>query len=290
MYEVIIIGRGPAGLSAGIYTSIAGLSTLIIGKENDIWKDEVIIKNFFGNNNISGKKLMVKGTEQAEDCGAEIINDEVLSVKKENELFIVKTKKENYESKFLLIATGVEIKKSGIKNEEKFVGKGVSYCTMCDAFFFKNKKVVVIGNEDYGADKALELIDFTQNITLITNSKEMNISEDLMTELKENDIEIIDKEVSEIKGDKKVESLIIDGEEFRTDGVFVFLGSASSIDFARELGIEIKNYFIKVDDNQETNTNNVWAAGDCTGGLLQVCKAVSEGAVAGQNIIKRRRK
>jgi len=284
-YDVIIIGKGPAGLSCAIYTSRANLRTLVLGMEHYLVKTPVI-ENYFGFEKISGRELLEKGEAQAKKFGAEIKKEEVLSIKFDGKKFIVKTKKGEYSSRALVLCTGRPMKKLGIEAEEKFMGKGVHYCVHCDGPFYKGKKIIVIGSGDFAASMALELLDFTTDITIYTNSERATISNKLEAELEEKRIKVENKKIERIIGREKLEKIKTTESEEPVDAIFIALGCANCADFAITLGIIVENNFINVDKEMKTNFPGVFAAGDCTGGLAQISTAVGEGAIAGTSVIR----
>ncbi|MBN1923592.1 MAG: NAD(P)/FAD-dependent oxidoreductase [Nanoarchaeota archaeon] len=281
MYDVIIIGRGPAGLSAAIYLCRAGRKVLVIGEENQIWKDSVKINNFFAAGEITGRKLMEKGQKQAEGFGAKVINGLVTKVEAEDESFKVFSEK-NYDCKNLIIATGSAKKMSEISNEKNYVGKGVSYCVSCDGFFFKNKKVFVVGNTSFALAEAEDLLDYTKDVTIVTNGKK--------PEFKTKKFKIEEYKIEKIMGEKLVDSVKTSKGTVKVDGLFIAAGNASANDLAKMLGVIIEADKVKADEDMKTNVPFVWAAGDCTKGLGQVSTAVSKGVVAAASIIKEGRK
>jgi thioredoxin reductase (NADPH) len=286
MYDVIIIGRGPAGYSAGIYLARAGRKVLIIGKWNKIWDKSVKINNYFGVGETNGLELMEAAEAQVKGFGAKIIDSLVTKVESGDNFKVFADK--IYEGKNLLIATGAPIQKKVIPNESDFIGRGVSYCVPCDGFFFKNKKVFVIGNTGFAVSEAIELLDYTKDVTLVTNGLSDEGIDKLL--LKRKGVKIKNFKIDKIVGDKKLEGVITSKGELKVDGLFITSGDAGSSDFSRMLGVLIKEGKIKVDDNMMTNVQYVWAAGDCTKGVQQIATAVGEGAIAGLSIIKEGRK
>lgn len=278
MYDTIIIGKGPAGISAGIYLKRANLNVLIIGKDGGALEKTKAIDNYYGfANTISGKKLLGEGLSQAKRLGIELETDEVLSIEKE-EYFVIETRNNKYEARTVILATGTNRNVPKIKGIKEFEGKGVSYCAVCDAFFYKNKDVAVLGAGDYAIKEARTLLPVAKSITIFTNGEE--IVENRNNSLEEFIIE--DRIIQEIAGKEKLENVVLGKEnKIPVEGLFVAVGIASSTDFARKLGVLVENNVIKVDKNMATNLPGLYACGDCTGGLLQISKAVYEGSVAG---------
>lgn len=285
MYDVIIVGKGPAGISTSLYTVRANLKTLIIGKNDSALRKTEKIENYYGFSNvISGDYLLEEGEKQALRLGAHIMEDEVVAVQQE-EFFKVVTAKDHFTTKAILLATGQPYKKIKIENLESFEGRGVSYCSTCDGFFYKNLGVGVLGFRDYAVHEAMELEAFTSDITIYTNGMEMEITEAFAEKLKR--FKINKQPIQKLEGADFLQRICFqDGTCEDVDGIFVAYESASSTDFARKLGILTEENAVVVDKNQQTNLEGVFAAGDCTGGFKQISTAVGQGAVAGKKIIE----
>ena len=283
MYDVIIIGKGPAGMSAALYTVRSNLRTLIIGKNNSHLLKADKIDNYFGfAQTISGKELLHNGEMQVKRLGAELLEDEVITIEKED-FFKVMTSTGSYSCKAILLATGQPHKVIRIENLVKFEGKGVSYCSTCDGFFYNNLKVGVLGNKDFAIHEAKELTTFTKDITIYTNGKQLEISDRYIDEL--NRFHVDTRKISKLEGSDFLQEIhFADGASDNIDGLFVAYESASSIDFARKLGIVTDRNTIVVDGNQQTNLEGVFAAGDCSSKFRQISVAVGQGAVAGKAI------
>ena len=280
MYDVIIIGSGPAGISAGIYLKRAKKNVLIISNGKSALEKAEKIENYYGIKSISGKELYEIGINQAESLNIPIEKDEVINVSY-NENFIVTTANSEYETRYVILATGANRQVPPIKGVKEFEGKGVSYCAICDAFFYKNKDVVVIGNGNYALHEASNLKPVANSVTILTNGKKMveNRSTD--------EFKIEETPIREFRGSNVIEEVEFDNNETKKiDGVFIAIGTASSTDLARKIGAVIKNNNIFVDENMQTSVKGLYACGDCTGGLLQINKAVYEGAKAAMHIIR----
>lgn len=289
MYDVIIIGAGPAGISASLYTVRRNLKTLIIYKEKSALEKTNKIENYYGfENGINGKELYNIGIKQAQNIGANIIEDEATNIQIEylkkdgnrEKIFKIKTLNEQFESKSVILATGNKKNKPNIKNIEEYEGKGISYCSICDGFFYRNKDVAVIGNGDYAISEAMDLQNVAKSITILTNGRQA-------PEYRAKNININTKEIEEINGKNKVEEIDFkDNTKMKIDGIFIAQGVAGSTDFAKKLGAKIDNDKIAVDENMETSIKGLFACGDCTGGLYQVSKAAYEGTKAGLAVLK----
>lgn len=289
MYDVIIIGAGPAGISASLYTVRRNLKTLIIYKEKSALEKTNKIENYYGfENGINGKELYNIGIKQAQNIGANVIENEATNIQIEylkkdgnrEKIFKIKTLNEQFESKSVILATGNKKNKPNIKNIEEYEGKGISYCAICDGFFYRNKDVAVIGNGDYAISEAMDLQNVAKSITILTNGRQA-------PEYRAKNININTKEIEEINGENKVEEIDFkDNTKMKIDGIFIAQGVAGSTDFAKKLGAKIDNDKIVVDENMETSIKGLFACGDCTGGLYQVSKAAYEGTKAGLAVLK----
>ena len=197
MYDVIIIGAGPAGISASLYTVRRNLKTLIIYKEKSSLEKAPQIENFYGfENGIKGEDLYNIGIRQAKNIGAELLVDEVINIQMEKEKFKVQTLKNEFEAKAVILATGNKKSKPNIKKIDEYEGKGISYCAICDGFFYRNKDVAVIGNGDYAISEAMDLQNVVKSITILTNGKSG-------PEYRAENINIVTKEVKEVRRRKQ---------------------------------------------------------------------------------------
>ena len=290
MYDVIIIGDGPAGISASLYIKRADFNVAVIASGASSLKKASKIENYYGfENGISGTDLHNVGVAQARNLGIEIIEKEVIGIKyvESEELayeIIVANqgKDEKYIAKVVILATGANRKQPNIQGIKEFEGRGVSFCAVCDGAFYKKKDVAVLGSKEYAIGEMEELLPIANSVVLLTNGEKALENR--------NNVEINEKEIREFRGDTKVrEVLFKDGSIKKIDGIFIAQGTASSIDFARKIGAKIENNVVLVNEDMETTVRNIYACGDCTGGILQVSKAVYEGTKAGLAIIKRLR-
>lgn len=274
MYDVVIIGNGPAGLSAALYTCRAGLSTAIIGLGNGALEKADKIENYFGlERTVSGKELIDNGLEQVKKLGAKIIVDQVTDIMWMDK-FIVTAKNNVLETESVIITTGASRKKVGIKGVIEFEGKGVSYCAVCDAFFYRNKQVAVIGNGEYALHETNELLQVASKVYLLTNGSELRADFP-------PSVRIINTPISALYGGEKFEGVeFTDNSRLSVSGIFIAMGTAAASDLARKLGVELSGNNIVVDNKMSTNVPGLYAAGDCIGGVLQVSVAVGEGAKA----------
>ncbi|MBE6904379.1 MAG: thioredoxin reductase [Ruminococcaceae bacterium] len=278
MSNIVIIGSGPAGVSAALYTSRANIDTLVISNESSALLKAEKIENYYGfEEAISGKELHDNAIEGAKKAGARFVKEEVVGIGFEERLCVY-TDKNKYSADSVIIATGASRKAPLIKGIAEFEGRGVSYCAVCDAFFYRGKNVAVIGNSSYALHEAKELLPVVNSVVLLTDGKPLEV---------ETDIETINTKISEIIGNETVNGVLFeDNSKIEIDGLFVAIGVAGSTELAKKIGILTEKGKIVVDENMATNVPGIFSAGDCNGGLLQISKAVSEGAVAGTQAIK----
>jgi thioredoxin reductase (NADPH) len=282
-FDVVIIGKGPAGISAALYTVRAGLATLVIGSDSSSLQKTDKIENYYGfEEPVSGQKLLETGVKQAKRLGTVVIDDEVTALEY-NGGFNTKTVLNDYFAKAVLIAAGQPPRRPDIPGVKEFEGAGVSYCTTCDGFFYKNRKVGILGNGNYAVQEAMELEPFTKDITIFTNGQSAGFTGNYADIAEKYSIN--GKRVLGLSGGKTLGQIILEDGKQDLDGLFVASGTASSIDFAAKLGVIVKDNSIITDASQKTNLEGIFAAGDCTGGFKQVSVAVGEGAVAGKSII-----
>ena len=281
MYDVIIIGAGPAGISASLYTRRANLKTLVLYSDKSSLEKTDKIENYYGfEDGIDGKELYFSGIKQTEKIGTDVKKEEVVNIVNEDKKFSITTSKNKYVSKVVILATGNKKNKPQIDGIDRLEGKGISYCAICDGFFYKNKSVAVLGNSKYALSEVNDLINVVKDITVLTNGKDK-------PEIRDDRIKLETKKIKEIEGKEKVEKIKFeDGSKMNIDGIFIAEGVAGSTEFAKKMGAFIKQNKIVVNENMETNINGLYACGDCTGGILQISKAVYEGTVAGLQAIK----
>ena len=285
--DILIIGQGPAGLSAAIYTARAGMGTMILGCPPKVAGD-YDIDNYFGfTETISGKDLIERGRLQAAKFGAQMRCDRVLGIHQTDaDTFVAKTEEAEIETSALILATGVSRVRPGISNINDYEGKGVSYCVSCDGFFMRGKPVMVVGEGNFAANQALELLSYTSNVQICSHGKEIDMSDEFRSRLHENNIPVLNSKIASLAGNGGLERVIMDsGAEYEAQGLFVAMGQASSSDFAFSLGLLRNGQFIDTDREQRTNVPGVFAAGDCVGRFLQISVAVGEGALAGRAAI-----
>ncbi len=280
IYDVVIIGSGPAGISAALYAKRRKLSVLVISKGIGALEKAEQIENYYGfPGGITGKQLYENGLKQAKALNIDMAEDEVISLLY-GESFEIETVNSSYKARAVILATGSNRITPNIKGIREFEGKGVSYCAICDAFFYKGKDVAVLGNGNYAVHEMEQLKPIANSVTILTNGEEI-------VENRNINVEINDKKIQEFRGDNSIQEVEFeDGTKKQINGIFVALGTASSNDLARKIGARIENNHIVVDENMQTTVPGLFACGDCTGGLLQISKAVYEGAKVGLAVLK----
>lgn len=281
IYDVIIIGAGPAGISAGLYTQRANKKTLIIYNEKSSLEKASKIENYYGfPNGISGKELYQNGIMQAKNLGIELKKEEVIKIEKIKETFEVSTSNRKYISRNVILATGNKKNTPDIKGIKELEGKGISYCAICDGFFYRGKDVAVLGSGDYAISEVNDLLNVANKITILTNKKKM-------PDFRAENVKVETRGVIAVKGENQLESIELeDGTKLEVDGLFVAQGVAGSTDFARKLGALVKDNKIVVSDKMETTIQGLYACGDCVGGIYQIAKAINEGMIAGISAVK----
>ncbi len=281
MSDIVIIGNGPAGLSAAIYAVRAGVNTTVIGGGNSSLLKAEKIENFFGHPApISGGELLKNGEEQCKRLGVVLVQDEAVGISFGEQLMVRTASGQSFPSDAIVLATGISRKVPKIDGIEKFEGSGVSYCAVCDGFFFRGKDVAVLGSGDYAANEAQELLAVAKSVTILTNGEELKPS-------LPGGVSLNLKKIKGLRGESTLEAVDFeDGTSLEIAGAFIAMGTAGSADFAKKLGAETEGNKILVDEQMATNVPGLYAAGDGTGGWYQVAKAVYQGAVAGSEAAK----
>lgn len=280
MSDVIIIGGGPAGLSAALYTARAGLDTHVIYRDKGSLERAEKVENYMGfPGGISGHELLAAGREQARLLGATLTEAEVTGLSWEG-LFIVSTTGGDFSSKAVILATGAPRTRPDIENIDTFDGSGVSWCATCDGFFCRGKDVAVLGGSQYAISEAEELLPLASSVTLLTNGAPVpeNLPEGLRVDT---------RKVSSLKGSSSLEGIVFkEGSDMDVSRLFIALGVASSADLARKTGAIMENGSAAVDAVMATSVPGLFSAGDCNGAPYQVSIAVSQGAFAGMETAK----
>lgn len=276
LYDIIVIGGGPAGISAGIYAHRAGMKVLVIDGGNSSLEQAKKIDNYYGIESISGKDLIEKGINQYKALGGEFLQAKVVGVRQDfdKNRFTIKLVNEEYVCRAVILCMGGNKKITpSILQDTSF--ENVSYCAICDGFFYKGQNVAVIGDGEFAAAESEELAHIAKNVCVLTDGNKEFVA-------KSQNVKVISNKMAKIIGNDRVESIIFeDGTKLDIDGVFIALGTMSSFALAKQLGVLMNKDYISVDKNYMTNIAGVFAGGDSIGGLLQVAKAVSDGAGAG---------
>lgn len=295
MYDIIIIGAGPAGMTAAIYAKQARKNVLII--EKNVYGGQIlkanIVKNYPGFNEITGFEFSNKLYNQMKSLNPDIKFEEVIKIENNIDFKTVITNKNSYKSKSVIIATGAESRKLGLNNEKEFLGKGISYCATCDGMFFKDKTVAILGGGVDAIDEALYLSDIAKKVYVIYRRKEFQFDSINLEHLrkKENVDFIFNSNIIDIKGNKKLESIIIktiDEEiELNIDGLFIAIGHIPVSSLCNNLiDLDNKGYIISNEDCK-TNIDGVFVAGDIRiKDIRQLTTACSDGTIAALNACK----
>jgi thioredoxin reductase (NADPH) len=290
-YDVIVIGAGPAGLTAAVFTARARLRTLVFSKPGEgMIHEAVSVGNYLGCDGWSGERFLAAGVAQVRKYGAEVLDAEVVHAERRGELFAVKTHDQReFEGKALVIATGESYVSSGVEGEKAFTGRGVAFCVACDGPLFRGKRVAVIGNGSYAAEEALELLAHTKDVAVFSNGREFELSPEFRAALERAGVPLRKEQVLAFRGEKFLQELELEGgQRLPFQGAFVALGTATAFAFAYKLGLERgpANELV-INRDGETNVPGVYAAGGCTGGNAQIAKSAGEGCNAAVAIIKR---
>jgi thioredoxin reductase (NADPH) len=290
--DLIIIGAGPAGLTAGLYGARSGLKTLVLEEKltGGAVVDTPLIENYPGFESISGRELANKMAEHCKKAGTKINElEKVAELDLKGEKKVVKTNRTVYTSSAVIIASGRHYRTLGVPGETEFRGRGVSYCALCDGAFFKGRNVLVVGGGNSAVVSARYLANIASHVRLAHRRDQLRADEVLVKDLVAQGVEIIwNAELKEVKGDNKVKGVVLvnnkTGETMEIDleGVFVQVGEAPNSQIAKEAGIEVdKASYIIVDNRQRTNIDGVYSAGDVTiGPVKQIGTAVGEAIIA----------
>ncbi len=281
-YDIIIIGGGPAGVSAALYAARTSLKVALFTFGGGEITRAPVIENYYGLPSISGAELYETGINQARDVGAEVIASEITALEFEESFIVTAAGGEQYAATACVLAAGKRRETVDVEGISAFEGKGVSYCAVCDGFFYRGRAVAVLGTGDYAASECGNLTGITSSCTLLTNG------EDATAELPTG-VTVNDKTIAALTGDdagKLSGATFTDGSHISFAGLFVAVGKATSVNFAAKIGCMMKGDSIAADENGATNVPGLFAAGDCTGGVSQISTAVGEGAVAGLAAVK----
>ena len=291
-YDIFIIGGGGAGLTAALYTSRANLKTILLEKLTPGGQIALtdLVENYPGfPEGVTGTDISMRMEEQAKKYGTDIQYDEVLSITKAGAEFQIKTGKNTYQAKAVIIASGASFRTLGVPGEKELTGRGVSYCATCDGAFFKNKEIIVVGGGDSALQEGLFLTRFVNQLSVVHRRDKLRASPILQDRAKENSkIKFVwDTVVTRVDGDKKVERVKLKNlkthteKEFKTDGVFVFIGHDPATQFLKGfIELDEKGY-VKTNERLETSVTGVFAAGEVRAGAIkQLVSACGEGCEA----------
>ncbi|GAE33111.1 thioredoxin-disulfide reductase [Halalkalibacter akibai] len=296
IYDVVIAGAGPAGMTAAVYTSRANLSTIMVerGIPGGQMANTEDVENYPGFDHILGPELSTKMFEHAKKFGAEYGYGDIKEIIDEGEFKIVKAGSKEFKARAVIVATGAEYKKLGVPGEKELGGRGVSYCAVCDGAFFKNKELVVVGGGDSAVEEAVYLTRFASKVTVVHRRDELRAQKILQQRAFDNEkIEFIwNHTVKEINGENnKVSSLTLvstetgEEKEFKTDGVFIYIGMLPLNESVKNLGITNEDGYVETNEEMETKVPGIFAAGDIREkSLRQIVTATGDGSLAAQNV------
>lgn len=276
MHDVIIIGSGPAGISAAIHLRKINIEALVIGKDYGQLTKLDMIDNWYGQLPISGERLIEKGIEQAIHLGIPVKKETVLNVETLDDHFVVTTNQFVYQSKTLVLATGKPRVPLNIEGFMRLKSRGIHLCTTCDGLLYKGKPVSIIGSGAYMEQELKVLENFTKDITIFTNGKNYT----------HPTYKVIQEEIVEFVGEKRLESIQTTQNNYPFRGVFLALDYPQATELSLKLGVLMESSNILVDENHQTNIKGLFAAGDVLGGTLQITKAVYDGLCVSEGIRK----
>ena len=281
--DILIIGSGPAGVSAALYAKRAGADVTVISRGSGALAKAEKIENYYGlAEPVTGAELERNGIAGARRLGVQFTEGEVVGLSMNDDFtgLRVQTPTQTLDAKAVILTAGSARLAPNISGLKALEGKGVSYCAICDAFFYRKKAVAVLGEGEYALHEAEILLPHASKVMLFTNGKEPTVK--IPETIEAHTEKIVSIESEDINGMERVSALRSeDGTVTPAQGVFVALGTAGSVDLARKIGAGVESNRIVVDTQMATNVPGLYAAGDCTGGLLQIVKAAYEGAMAG---------
>ena len=277
MKELLIVGGGPAGISAALYAVRGGAPVTVVAKDGGALAKAELIQNYYGfANGIAAKDLYAAGLKQAENLGVKILHTEIFGIEFAEEGFRAKTAAGTLNAGAVVLACGTARNVPPIRNIGTFEGAGVSYCAICDAFFYRGKKVAVVGGGAYARSEYAELKNVIDDVTVLTDGGAALDGLPCNT-----------KKIASFEGGDRLEEVVFaDGTRENFDGVFIACGSAGAFELAKKIGLESANGKLVVDERRATNVPGIFAAGDCIPGLQQIAKAVCDGMIAGTEALK----
>ncbi|MDH3349276.1 MAG: NAD(P)/FAD-dependent oxidoreductase [Desulfobulbaceae bacterium] len=286
LYDVIIIGAGPAGIQAAIHASRKKTSVLLLGRINNSALYNAHVENYACISGVnSGKDLLEAGFEQLRKFDTEILAEDVLKITQQENLFNVEIESGAFlQCRSVIFAMGVSKKKLAVSGEKELVGRGVSYCVDCDANFYRGATVAVVGNRSAAVDGALTLLGYAAKVYLITDT--LDVSKELLERLNNSEVQVVTEvKIEEITGENALSGVLLDnGERLELEGLFIELGSKGALELATQIGVMLDTdsfKFIQINRKCETNIAGIYSAGDITGPPYQMAKAVGEGCIAG---------
>jgi len=289
MYDLIIIGAGPAGLSAAVYAARYLMNTLVIGElQGGLASEAVEVCNFLTYDKIKGFELAKKMADHVRSLNIEIKPENVKKISKKNDVFEVELDSDKLQAKKIILATGTKRRKLGLENEHKFAGKGVSYCATCDAAFFKDKVVGVVGGSNSALTAALLLARFAKKVYIIYRQDKFFRAEPAwvkQVEETKNIESVFNSNVVEFLGENRLTGIELDTKKtLDMDGLFIEIGADPNTELAKQLDVKLEKDYIIVDKDQKTNIPGVFAAGDvCNNVMKQIIVAAGEGAIAAKS-------
>ncbi|AGE65087.1 thioredoxin reductase [Bacillus subtilis XF-1] len=296
IYDVIIIGAGPAGMTAAVYTSRANLSTLMIerGIPGGQMANTEDVENYPGFESILGPELSNKMFEHAKKFGAEYAYGDIKEVVDGKEYKVVKAGSKEYKARAVIIAAGAEYKKIGVPGEKELGGRGVSYCAVCDGAFFKGKELVVVGGGDSAVEEGVYLTRFASKVTIVHRRDKLRAQSILQARAFDNEkvdflwnktVKEIHEENGKVGNVTLVDTVTGEESEFKTDGVFIYIGMLPLSKPFENLGITNEEGYIETNDRMETKVEGIFAAGDIREkSLRQIVTATGDGSIAAQNV------
>ena len=294
IYDVIIIGLGASGVSASIYAKRSGLNVCVInyGIPGGIISTSSIVENYPGFKSISGSDFAFNLFEQFNNLDVPLFNEEVINII-DGDIKEVKTKNNIYKAKKLIICSGRKPRRLDAENEDKFLGKGISYCATCDGNLYKDKTVCVVGGGNSALESALYLSNLCKKVYILVRKDKFIGNKSLIDEVnqKENICIKFMTNIISVEGNDVVTGVKTNNGEIKLDGIFINIGYEPSINIVKDLNIKLDKNYIVVDEHMETNIKGIYAAGDIIKkDLYQLVTAVSEGAIAATNVYKSIRK
>ena len=273
MYDCIVIGIGPSGISAAIYLKRFGLNVLVIGSDYGTLSVNTSIENYYGIDYIQGIDLIEKGILQAKNLDIEVLKEEVVKIEMLDG-FIVGTNKSSYNAKTVFIGTGMKRTSINIPGLKELEGRGVSYCAVCDGFLYRKKRIGLLGSGDFMKSELEVLKRFSKDIVVFTNGDEVSL----------DDVLVVKDKVISVEGNDFLSSVTTSGDKYFIDALFVAVGMASGSSFASHLGLIVDDFGHLVVNDFMTNVPGIFAGGDVIGGVKQIVKAASDGCCAAYKI------